>query len=95
LRAGEGKLKWLLHENFGPIGAGIALVVDGERLRWITRRWNFFGIPLPLALAPHGDSYEFEENGRFNFHVEIRQPLIGLIVRYRGWLVPENSGDKA
>jgi hypothetical protein len=89
LRAGEGRFKWLLHENFKPIGAGIALVVDGGRLRWITRRWSFIGIPLPLALAPYGDSYEFEESGRFNFHVEIRQPLIGLIVRYRGWLVPE------
>jgi hypothetical protein len=94
LRAGDGKFKWLLHENFGPIGAGIALVVDGERLRWITRRWSIFGIPLPLTLAPHGDSYEFEENGRFNFHVEIRQPLIGLIVRYRGWLTPEAPGEK-
>jgi hypothetical protein len=94
LRAGEGKFKWLLHENFGSIGAGIALVVDGERLRWVTRRWSIFGIPLPLALAPHGDSYEFEENGRFNFHVEIRQPLIGLIVRYRGWLTPEAPGEK-
>ena len=93
LRAGEGRYKWLLSERFGPIGAGIALVVDGDRLRWITRRWSIFGIPLPLALAPHGDSYEFEENGRFNFHVEIRQPLIGLIVRYRGWLVPEASGN--
>jgi hypothetical protein len=89
IRAGEGRFKWLLHENFGPIGAGIALVADGERLRWITRRWSLFRIPLPLALAPYGDSYEFAENGRFHFHVEIRQPLIGLIVRYRGWLVPE------
>ncbi len=95
LRAGEGKFKGLLHDKFGLIGGGIALVIDGDRLRWITRRWSFLGVPLPLALAPHGDSYEFEENGRFNFHVEIKQPLIGLIVRYRGWLVPETSGGKA
>jgi hypothetical protein len=47
-----------------------------------------FGIPMPLALAPRGDSYEFAADRRFNFHVEIRHPLAGLIVAYRGWLVP-------
>jgi hypothetical protein len=46
------------------------------------------GIPLPRALAPRGDSYEFVEAGRFHFHVEIDHPFTGLIVRYRGWLVP-------
>jgi len=28
------------------------------------------------------------DGGRFNFHVEIGLPLIGRIVRYRGWLMP-------
>ena len=32
---------------------------------------------------------ESAEDGRFNFHVEISHPLTGLIVRYRGWLVPK------
>jgi hypothetical protein len=47
------------------------------------------GIPLPRALAPRGDSYEFVEAGRFHFHVEIAHPFTGLIVRYRGWLGPQ------
>jgi hypothetical protein len=47
-----------------------------------------FGIPLPVVLAPRGDSYEYAENGRFHFHVEIAHPITGLIVSYRGWLVP-------
>ena len=34
------------------------------------------------------DAYESADDGRFNFHVEIRLPLIGSIVRYRGWLMP-------
>ncbi len=59
-----------------------------DRLRLIVRRWSVFGIPLPLAFAPRGDAYEFAENGRFHFHVEIRLPLAGLVVAYRGWLVP-------
>jgi hypothetical protein len=55
----------------------------------VVRRWSACGIPLPRALAPRGDSYEFVEAGRFHFHVEIATPITGLIVRYRGWLVPQ------
>ena len=51
------------------------------------RRWRVFGLPLPLRLAPRGDSYEHAEDGRFHFRVEIGHPLTGFIVRYRGWLV--------
>jgi len=58
-------------------------------MRLVVRRWSLFGIPMPLALAPRGNSYEFAEGGRFHFHVEIRHPFTGLIVGYRGWLVPQ------
>ena len=85
---GCGRFDGLLLERFGPVAAGMALVLDNGRMRLVVRRWSVFGIPMPLALAPRGDSYEFAEAGRFNFHVEIRHPLAGLIVAYRGWLVP-------
>jgi Domain of unknown function (DUF4166) len=48
-----------------------------------------FGIPLPPAMAPRSNAYEFARDGRFHFHVEIGHPVTGLIVRYRGWLVPQ------
>ena len=41
---------------------------------------------MPLALAPACDAYECETDGRFRFFVELRYRLIGLIVRYQGWL---------
>jgi hypothetical protein len=66
----------------------MVLVVEDEHMRLMMRRWSFFGLPMPLALAPRIDAYEFAEAGRFEFHVEISHPLTGLIVRYRGWLVP-------
>jgi len=66
----------------------MALVLDEGKLRLIVRRWSVFGILLPVWLAPRGDSYEYAENGRFHFHVEIAHPFTGLIVGYRGWLVP-------
>jgi len=86
---GRGRFEQLLWERFGPLNFGMALVWKSERLRFVVRRWSACGIPLPRALAPRGDSYEFVEAGRFHFHVEIATPITGLIVRYRGWLVPQ------
>ena len=52
----------------------------------IPRRWAFFGLPMPRALMPRGESYEAEVAGTFRFHVEITLPLIGPVVRYEGAL---------
>jgi hypothetical protein len=86
---GKGRSARLLCECFGALSFIMALVVEGERMRLMMRRWTLFGVPLPLALAPRIDAYEYVEAGRFRFHVEISHPLTGLIVRYRGWLVPQ------
>jgi len=67
-------------------------VLDDGRMRLIVRRWSAFGTPMPLALAPTGNSYECVEDGRFRFHVEIGHPITGLIVAYRGSLVPGLTG---
>jgi hypothetical protein len=90
--AGQGHIAQLLCERFGPVAIGIALVPDADRLRFEVRRWSLFGVPLPLALAPRGNSYEHAEGGRFCFHIEIGHGLTGLIVAYRGWLVPRGFG---
>ena len=37
------------------------------------------------------DSFESSADGRFCFHVEIKHPLAGLIVRYSGWLVLDEA----
>jgi uncharacterized protein YbjT (DUF2867 family) len=85
---GRGRFERLLCERFGPFTFGLALVREVGQLRLIVRGWNFLGIPLPRALAPHSDSHESAEDGRFKFHVELSHPLAGTIVRYSGWLVP-------
>jgi hypothetical protein len=86
----EGKGRWerLLVERFGALEFAMALVRDGERLRLVMRAWRAFGVPLSLWFAPRSDAYETEEGGVFHFFVEISHPLVGLIVRYRGWLKP-------
>ncbi len=87
--AGTGKSERLLVERFGALEFCLALVLDGDRLRLVTRRWRAFGVALPLWLAPRSTAYETAERGVFQFFVEIGHPLCGLIVRYKGWLKPE------
>ena len=83
---GKGRFDRLLCEKFGPFVFGLALVVDSDRLEFVVRRWSLFGIPMPRFLAPEGESFEFEQNGRFHFNVVIQAPIIGLIVSYAGYL---------
>jgi hypothetical protein len=86
--AGTGRYEHLVCERFGAFTLGLALVLDGGRLRLIVRGWDFLGIPLPRALAPRSTSHEREQDGCFQFDVEISHPLAGVIVHYQGWLAP-------
>ncbi|MBY5646264.1 SDR family oxidoreductase [Rhizobium leguminosarum] len=86
---GKGRDRHLLAEVFGPFRVLMAPVPDGQKLRLVVRGWRFCGVPLPMFLAPGGDTYEEERDGRFHFHVEIGGRLTGLVVRYTGWLVVE------
>jgi len=83
---GTGRFEHLLCERFGPLTYGMALVPDADRLNLVMRRWNFLGLPLPRSLMPSGDSYEYAKDNRFCFDVEIRLPLAGFVIRYRGFL---------
>jgi Domain of unknown function (DUF4166)/Saccharopine dehydrogenase NADP binding domain len=87
--AGKGRSQHLLCERFGPMRFDMALVANAERLSLVLRRWSIFGLPLPTSLGPRSDAYESAEDNRFNFHVRISHPLIGLIVQYDGWLVED------
>jgi len=86
---GTGKDAYLVVERFGIASFALALVVKGDRLFLIPRRWSVLGIPMPGFLLPAGTSFETEENGQFRFDVEISAPFVGLIVAYKGVLRPE------
>ena len=95
---GCGGYDGLLCERFGPFTFGLGTVVDNGRLRLPMRRWSLLGMRLPLWLAPRGDTFEFDDDGTFRFHVDIGLPLIGLLVRYEGYFDEElpvaRVGDK-
>lgn len=78
----------LLEERFGLLRFRFALPSEGAGLRMELRRWLLGPIPLPLSLAPRSEAREWETEGRFHFDVPILLPLVGLVIHYRGWLVP-------
>jgi hypothetical protein len=83
---GRGRSEWLVRERFGPISVDMALVVDGQTLHYVVRRWALFGISMPLFLGPRSTAVESAKEGQFSFDVAISHPFTGLIVRYRGLL---------
>lgn len=85
---GTGRFEHLLCERFGPLTFGMALVPDADRLNLVMRGWSLLGLPLPRSLMPSGDSHEFAKDNQFWFDVEVRLPLAGFVIRYRGFLAP-------
>jgi hypothetical protein len=75
-----------LVERFGPLRFHFDLPSDDQGLRMEMRRWTCFGLPLPLALGPRIQAREWQEGESFRFEVTATLPLIGLVVRYDGWL---------
>lgn len=87
LSMGAGRLT----ERFGLLTFAFDLPVGAEGLEMVIRSWWLGPLPLPLFLAPRSRAREWEEAGRFHFDVAIALPLVGDVVRYRGWLVPAEA----
>ena len=75
-------------EQFGPFRFLLDLTGEGDRMGMEVRAGWFLGLPWPRALLPRSDTFEFVQDGRVQFDVNLSLPLIGALVRYRGWLVP-------
>jgi len=71
------------------IDIALAVLVDGDQLRLVPRRWSLCGLAMPRFLLPGGSAVERGADGRFAFDVEIRLPFAGLVVAYRGTLQPD------
>lgn len=82
-RAGGG-----VRERFGPLSMDLRLMPEGDRLVYRVEGWRLGPIPLPRGFGPSTRAHEeVDVEGRFVFDVEISLPLVGRLVRYRGWLV--------
>lgn len=83
----------LLRERLGPMQFRFWLHAgeDGA-LWWQVVGARLFGVlPLPKGLFDGVRCREREREGRYEFLVEAALPLLGLIVRYEGWLEPEDA----
>ena len=75
-----------LIESLGPFRLKLRLDVRNHRLRYVLERVTLFGVLVPRALAPTLEAWEGERDGRYEFAVEVRLPIIGRLVRYEGLL---------
>jgi hypothetical protein len=79
-------------ERFGPFVFELGLAVRDAGLEYPVRRAWLLGLPLPRWLLPTSETREFERDGCFHFDVSLDAPLgIGRVVRYRGWLRPDDQ----
>jgi hypothetical protein len=85
------KRSGLLTERFGPIRFGFRLRREADGLSMHFVRWWLGPLPMPRFLMPRGTAREYEAGGRFHFDVPIALPLIGPVIRYRGWLIPSSN----
>lgn len=76
----------LLRERLGPVALRFALHVDQNAIDWRLQGVRMLGIPLPRWLGGAVVSLSGERDGRYMFHVDVRMPLIGQLIAYRGWL---------
>ncbi len=86
--AGTGRNEYLLVERFGIASFALALVIEGNNLLYIPRRWSIWSIPMPRFLLPSGRTSESEKDRQLCFNVEIILPIIGLVLAYEGRLDP-------
>lgn len=79
----------LLRERLGPLQFRYHLHPGSNALWWQVAGVRVFGLlPLPASWFDGVHCREREQDGRYEFLVEARLPLVGLVVRYEGWLVP-------
>jgi hypothetical protein len=77
-----------LRERVGPTTFVFSPIASADGLVLRLDRFRVLGVPLPGLLHPAVRTFECERDGRYHFEVEARLPLIGLLVRYAGWLEP-------
>ena len=90
LRFDNGQLR----ERLGPATFHFRLCRIDSDLHWVAERARMFGIlPVPASWLDEVRCREHDDDGRYGFEVEARLPLLGRLVRYRGWLMPVAAND--
>jgi hypothetical protein len=94
IAADEGKEQKYLIEYFSLFRLQFALTARPDRLEWSLAGWRLGALPLPRWSLPHIDCVEGADGERFTFDIDVTFPLVGPLIRYHGWLLPQNAGDR-
>jgi hypothetical protein len=86
ITAGTGRDASHVVEHFGPYHLLFKLEPKPEGLVWTLAGWRLLGVPLPRWTVPTIKCVEGEKDGAFTFDIDVRFPLIGWLLHYRGWL---------
>jgi hypothetical protein len=89
IRAGSGRNAGLLHESFFPYVFFHKLAASPDGLRWDLVRWRLLFLPLPRWLMPPTVCFESGDGVRFVFDIDVRFPILGQLIHYRGWLAQQ------
>ncbi len=75
-----------IYERFGPVKFKMLFRIQDGKLHYDIVSAKLLGLPFPKFLLPKSISHERVQDGRFFFDVEIRLPLLGRLISYKGWL---------
>ena len=62
-----------------------------DGLQWSLAGWRCLGIPLPRWSVPSIECLESADGERYTFDIDVTFPLIGWLMHYRGWLLPQDD----
>lgn len=82
-----------LVERFGPFRFSFSLSAADGVLGMAITSWSLGPVRLPKFLAPCSPAREWEAGGLFHFDVPIDLPLVGRVIRYRGWIDPSTASQ--
>lgn len=93
-RFAHGRMRSTLHpggptalrERLGPVVLHFSLCRDDDAIDWRLCHVSLLGLPLPRALCGQVLSRSGAQDGRYMFDIDVRLPLLGQLVAYRGWL---------
>ena len=81
-----------LFEQLGAVRFRFGLRQEAGQILWRAERvWAFGVLPLPTRWFAQVHCREREHAGRYEFLVDVSMPLIGRLIRYEGWLLPEDA----
>lgn len=81
----------LLHERLGAVTLRFMLLATEREIRWHLRGARLLFLPVPAAWFQACTAREFMVGPRYHFEVNVELRGIGLLVRYRGWMMEHGT----